>query len=226
MERSPYQKPQGEDVAGTARRAAEQAREKAQELGHRAVEQAKSTAESAKQRAESMADEGRNRLAGRIEGVARALKRTASTMQEEDDKEVSNIADQLGTQIEKVSGWLQEHDTRDIIWRVENFARRQPAVFLGGAFVLGLAAARFLKSSAARRHQYEIQDYDIQPPEHESGYYGEYEKVAPQPTIPVTGQYGAEQSSQASYTQPQGTPSQASQSQPAMPGTSSNIRRP
>jgi hypothetical protein len=30
---------------------------------------------------------------------------------------------------------------------VENFARRRPAMFLGGAFLLGLAATRFLKSS-------------------------------------------------------------------------------
>jgi hypothetical protein len=32
---------------------------------------------------------------------------------------------------------------------VENFGRRQPALLLGGAFLLGLASARFLKSSMA-----------------------------------------------------------------------------
>jgi len=191
MERSPYQKSQGEDVASTARRAAEQAREKAQELGHRAVEQAKSTAESAKYRAESMADEERNRLAGRMAGVARALKHTASVMQEENDKDLSNVTDQLGRQIEKVSGWLEEHDTRDMIWRVENFARRQPAVFLGGAFVIGLAAARFLKSSASRELEHYVES-DVEPFGSKAGYYREYEgveeyeKVEPRPTIPVT----------------------------------------
>lgn len=30
---------------------------------------------------------------------------------------------------------------------VEGFTRRQPALFMGGAFVLGLTTARFLKSS-------------------------------------------------------------------------------
>ena len=35
------------------------------------------------------------------------------------------------------------------MYRVEDIARRQPALFIGGAFVLGLVAARLLKSSAA-----------------------------------------------------------------------------
>jgi hypothetical protein len=33
---------------------------------------------------------------------------------------------------------------------VEDFARRNPAVFLGGAFALGLVGARFIKSSGHR----------------------------------------------------------------------------
>jgi hypothetical protein len=34
----------------------------------------------------------------------------------------------------------------------ERFARRNPAAFIGGAFVLGLALARFLKSSGEGSH--------------------------------------------------------------------------
>lgn len=220
MERTPYQKSQSEDVASTARHAAEQVREKAQELGHRAMDQAKSTAESAKQRAESMADEGCNRLAGRMEGVARALRQTATAMNDDENGDLSNITNQLGSQVEKMSSWLKDHDTRDVIWRVENFARRQPAVFLGGAFVIGLAAARFLKSSSSRERDYGY-DTDVSSPElGRPDYYGEYEKVRPQPTIPVTGQSGSQAMiSPADY-------SQASGVQSGMPGAPSTIRRP
>jgi hypothetical protein len=35
-----------------------------------------------------------------------------------------------------------------MVRNVEDFARRQPALFIGGAFMLGLLGARFLKSSA------------------------------------------------------------------------------
>ena len=34
-----------------------------------------------------------------------------------------------------------------MVTQVEQYARRQPAIFLGGAFALGLLGARFLKSS-------------------------------------------------------------------------------
>lgn len=242
MERSPYQKPEGEE--GAVRRMGEQAREKAQQLGSRAAEQARSTAESAKHRAESMAEEERSRLAGRIEGVARALKRTGTEMHDEDDQ-LSNMADKLGSQVEKLSGWLREHDTRDMLGRVEDFARKQPAIFLGGAFLVGVAAARFLKSSSSRRT-------DVGGPELEGPgryQYGSSEHIVPQPTIPVTsqtspapgygraeaarvGQPGSTQSS-AGKTGPAGGSTQQSAgqkpseqgTQPSTPGTPSTTPR-
>jgi hypothetical protein len=167
-----------------------------------------------------MADEGRNRIAGRMEGVARALKRTASAMQQdENERDLSNVTDQLGSQIEKVSDWLKEHDTRDMIWRVEDFARRQPAVFLGGAFVIGLAAARFLKSSASRAlDEYEL---EVEPIEGQAGYYAEYERLEPQPTIPVTAQPSAQPTRPQSSYEPQ-TPGAFT----GTPGSSSSVRRP
>jgi hypothetical protein len=39
----------------------------------------------------------------------------------------------------------------ELIERVQDYARRHPATFLGAAFLLGLGFARFLKSSGARR---------------------------------------------------------------------------
>jgi hypothetical protein len=36
----------------------------------------------------------------------------------------------------------------DLVGEVQDFAKRQPTLFFGGAVVLGFAALRFLKSSA------------------------------------------------------------------------------
>lgn len=44
---------------------------------------------------------------------------------------------------------MRERDANELIGEAENLARSRPAVFLGGAFVLGVAAARFLKSSSS-----------------------------------------------------------------------------
>jgi len=53
----------------------------------------------------------------------------------------------LSQQVEKLSGYLERQDLSGLMSDVERFARRNPAIFLGGAFALGILAARFLKSS-------------------------------------------------------------------------------
>ena len=47
-------------------------------------------------------------------------------------------------------GYLRGKDFDRMVDDLEGFARRQPALFLGGAFMLGLLAARFLKSGNPR----------------------------------------------------------------------------
>jgi hypothetical protein len=50
--------------------------------------------------------------------------------------------------VERLSGYLRSNSVSDMVSGVEEFARRQPAIFIGSACMLGLLAARFLKSSA------------------------------------------------------------------------------
>jgi hypothetical protein len=69
----------------------------------------------------------------------------------EEETPIANITakygDSLAKQVEQVSTYLEQKDLRDVLKDVEGFARRNPAVFIGGAFALGILAARFLKSS-------------------------------------------------------------------------------
>jgi len=62
---------------------------------------------------------------------------------------VADYVDQAAGQIERFAGYLENRSVDELMYDAERFARRQPAMFLGGAFVLGVLAARFLKSSAA-----------------------------------------------------------------------------
>jgi ElaB/YqjD/DUF883 family membrane-anchored ribosome-binding protein len=50
-------------------------------------------------------------------------------------------------QIDKVADYFQRKNLRAMMHDTEDFARRNPAIFLGAAFGIGLLAARFLKSS-------------------------------------------------------------------------------
>lgn len=54
-------------------------------------------------------------------------------------------------QIDNVASYFERKDMRAMMRDAEGFARRNPAIFLGAAFALGMVAARFLKSSTPDR---------------------------------------------------------------------------
>jgi hypothetical protein len=81
--------------------------------------------------------------------VAQALRKSSEELRTQDasaplPQYITTAADQ----VERLSGYLRNNSVSDMVNGVEEFARRQPAIFLGSACVLGLVAARFLKSSA------------------------------------------------------------------------------
>jgi hypothetical protein len=81
--------------------------------------------------------------------VARALRQSSDQLREQNQGAVvSEYISSAANQVERLSGYLRSTNTRDMVSGVEQFARQQPALFVGGAFMLGLLGARFLKSSA------------------------------------------------------------------------------
>lgn len=98
-------------------------------------------------------DQGKNQLndqkdqvAGSIDTVAHAMRRTGWHLREENQNNVAQVVDQAATQLERFSSNIKDKDVEELVWEAEHFARRQPSIFLGGAFFLGMLAARFLKS--------------------------------------------------------------------------------
>ncbi|HEY6556163.1 MAG TPA: hypothetical protein VI072_02780, partial [Polyangiaceae bacterium] len=85
------------------------------------------------------------------------------------------------------ASYVSETDPRDVLQDVQDFARQRPAWFFGGAFLLGLAAGRFLKASGDRA--LELDDGDIEEfgPTHR-GYRQQTfgQPITPSATIPVT----------------------------------------
>jgi len=93
------------------------------------------------------ASQGMSKAAATLGEVAQAVRQSGEQLREQ-QPQVAGIVDTAAEQLERASSYLREGDLQDVVHRVEDIARRQPAIFIGGAFVLGLAAARFLKSSA------------------------------------------------------------------------------
>ncbi len=94
-------------------------------------------------------DSEKNKAIEAIGGAADAIRRSA------ENNSASSPAGALGVRaansIDDVADYLESRTLRDVVGELEGFARREPALFLGGAFVLGLVGGRFLKSSARSR---------------------------------------------------------------------------
>ena len=80
--------------------------------------------------------------------VAEAVRHTTRHLREGQHDTVARYAEQAADQIERFSQGLRDKDIGQLMNDAQQLARRQPALFVGGAFALGLLGARFLKSSA------------------------------------------------------------------------------
>ena len=116
------------------------------EAGQQATESAGHLASRAADLGLQQADRGREQAANGIEHVAESIRRFTADMETEQPA-IANAAETAADQAERFAVYLREHDAREILGNVENFARRQPLLFLGGAFVLGMAASRFIKAA-------------------------------------------------------------------------------
>jgi hypothetical protein len=127
------------------------AREQIREVKDQVVDQAKNTFQQARERASSSLGESKGQFAEQVGTIAEALRRTTQHLRSEDQQRIAGFTETLARQVDQVASYLRNKDARAMRQDLENLARRQPAVMLGGALVLGLIGARFLKSSERNR---------------------------------------------------------------------------
>lgn len=127
------------------------AREQIREVKDQVVGQAKTSLQQARDRASSSLGESKTQFADQISAVAGALRRTTEHLRSEDQPRIAGLTDSVARQADQVADYLRTKDAAAMKNDLENLARRQPALMLGGALVLGLIGARFLKSSERGR---------------------------------------------------------------------------
>ena len=114
--------------------------------GQQATETAGHLAERAADLGLEQADHGRHLAAEGIGTVARSIRRLSTEIADEQPA-IASAATTVADQAERTAQFLDETDAREMISKVEDTARRQPLIFLGGAFVLGVLTARFFKAA-------------------------------------------------------------------------------
>jgi ElaB/YqjD/DUF883 family membrane-anchored ribosome-binding protein len=119
-------------------------------------EQAKDTAghayDAATERAASKFDEKKSNISGGLSNVADSVRTVSQNLKSTDAQNAitsttAKYTDAAARKLENVANYFESNDLRQLMRDAEDFARKNPAVFIGGAAVLGLLAARFLKSS-------------------------------------------------------------------------------
>jgi hypothetical protein len=101
------------------------------------------------QRVTSRVDEQKNRAADGLGGIADAIRSASSELRMENET-LAQYVDVASDQLRSFADQIRQRGVNEILDDVNQFARRRPALFIGGAFLLGIGIARFLKSSADR----------------------------------------------------------------------------
>ena len=145
--------PSGEstsEIRDRAHHTAGQVVDKVQEAASRMLggeEQGAPVVDQAVEQVTSRLDMGKDYVAESATGVAQALRQTGQHLREDGaPPAMATYADLGAEQVERFGGYLRQRDTGQIVTDLEGFARRQPMVFAGGAFALGMLAVRFLRS--------------------------------------------------------------------------------
>jgi hypothetical protein len=142
---------------------AQNVKEEAKQKGGEAVEQAKQkggeVVEQTRTRAFDVMDQQKSRAAEGLDGVASALRQTGESLRSSDQAQFGQYAERAAEAVDRFSDELRNKNVNELMREAERFARREPELFLGGAVLLGLVAARFMKASN-RRSMRGMQDYD------------------------------------------------------------------
>jgi len=106
-----------------------------------------------KDKAASVIDEQKTNLATGLTSVADGIRQVGENLGKDDQNQVAALAGKYGEnlagQVEKFSNYINQKELKELAHDVEQFARRNPVLFIGGALALGILAARFLKSSGS-----------------------------------------------------------------------------
>jgi hypothetical protein len=108
-------------------------------------------AESASEKLKGAIDSQKEKAAERVGEVASALRETGEGLR--DVGPLPDLADQAAEQIEKLATYVQSKNLGDLVREVERFARREPAIFLGASFAVGLLGGRFMKATSSSSAQ-------------------------------------------------------------------------
>jgi hypothetical protein len=100
-----------------------------------------------KERATEQLDTQKSRATDGLSVIAGAVRQSTQQLRSDQHEALAQYVDRAADQLERFSNAIRDKDIEELLRDARQFARRQPALFIGGSFAVGVLAARFLKSS-------------------------------------------------------------------------------
>ena len=110
--------------------------------------QAGSTVERLKTQAGDQLDSQMSEAGVNLATVAEAVNTLSDQLRQGNQALLARYADRVASQVDQMATYLQHSDPAKVLSDIEDFARREPGLFLAGAFAMGLLGTRFLKSTS------------------------------------------------------------------------------
>jgi len=115
---------------------------------HEAADGARQVALDRVQAARASAQEAKERAAEKLRKLGGTVRKVGEHLRVEEQYYVAERANDVSQRLDNVATYLSSAELATLLNDTRTVARRNPGWFFGGAFVLGLAAGRFLKGGA------------------------------------------------------------------------------
>ena len=86
-----------------------------------------------------MAADKKDQATGVLDDASTALHAAGDALHDENRDAFARYAEQAAGQVEQFTSAIRDRSVGEILDEAERFARREPGLFIGGAFLLGIA---------------------------------------------------------------------------------------
>lgn len=138
----------GSTVSSTeqqAQSAPEQAKEKVREVAQEAKGQTR-------EQLRAQLAERSTQVGEQTASAAEAMRRASAQLREDGNERVAGMVDAVADRGQRLGQYLRDADGEHLLRDIEEFARRQPWVMVGGSAMVGFLGSRFIKASSHGRY--------------------------------------------------------------------------
>ncbi|MBP0437131.1 hypothetical protein [Tianweitania sediminis] len=140
--------PSGSSASGALKRETDATKSALNDASGAVRERASGLASDAKKVATEQAEAAQQTLGSYLQNFVGALNAAGEHLKKNDQSQVAGLVDSAAGSVDDLARTVKEKPLDQVVDQLRSFGRSNPTILLAGSVLAGLAAARFLKSSA------------------------------------------------------------------------------